>query len=100
MCNKKLACLHCKKIFRHRISEHLENVQYDKPDVAKALALPSKSQERKLAFQKLNHKDSFLHNVDVLNGHSKGEIIVVRRSHSTINYTWQYLPCPTCLGFF
>ena len=98
--DKLLACLYCGKVLKHRISEHLQHAHSEEIEVAKALALPPKSRERKLLFQKLNYKGNFIHNIKVVNGEKDGVFIVSRRSTTITNFRFNYLPCPSCCGFF
>lgn len=102
MCNKKLACVYCKELFVHRISDHLYSMHIEEHDVAKAFAHPPGSKKRKKAIEKIKNRGSFQHNIKILQGEISDYLIVCRRSSKIQKtaYKDEYLPCTTCYGFF
>ena len=74
-----------------------------KPDsesqVAKAMAMET-AQEQDLAFERLHLVGDYQHNGDVL-ALGEGELIVVRMPKKVEGgIAANFLPCPSCMGFF
>ena len=74
-----------------------------KPDsesqVAKAMAMET-AQEQDLAFERLRLVGDYQHNGDVL-ALGEGELIVVRMPKKVEGgIAANFLPCPSCMGFF
>ena len=91
-------CLFCKKpqkkVRRHQTRKHKNESQ-----VAKAMAMET-AQEQDLAFERLRLLGDYQHNCDVL-ALGEGELIVVRMPKNVEEgIAANYLPCPSCMGFF
>ena len=91
-------CLFCKKpqkkVRRHQTSQHKSESQ-----VAKAMAMET-AQEPDLAFAKLRLLGEDQYNCDVLDL-GEGELIVVRMPKEVQEgIAANFLPCPSCMGFF
>jgi len=95
--DKKLACYFCGKLLKSKISEHMARVHCNEADVARILAKPAGSAERKLGWEKLKNLGNFNHNVETLRA-GNGEVIVRRRA--TKGSPDEFLPCEFCYGFF
>ena len=90
--------LFCKKpqekVRRHQTRQHKSESQ-----VAKAMAMET-AQEPDLAFEKLRLLGDYQHNCDVLDL-GEGELIVVRMPKEVEEgIAANFLPCPSCMGFF
>ncbi|KAF5274424.1 hypothetical protein FQR65_LT04340 [Abscondita terminalis] len=98
--NKRYCCYLCQKIVLN-LSRHLNTVHSNDTAVARILALPKGSKQRREEFGKLMREGSFYHNCEVLQL-KQGELILLRRPtpFEQKKYTYiNYGPCPDCLGF-
>ncbi|KAK4879730.1 hypothetical protein RN001_007876 [Aquatica leii] len=98
--NKRYSCYFCQKIVIN-LSRHLISIHYNDTAVARILALPKGSKNRREEFGKLMREGNFYHNCEVLQL-KKGELILLRRPtpFEQKKYTYiNYGPCPDCLGF-
>lgn len=79
----------------------MELVHKSEMEVAKAMAYPLTSKERKHQYASLTRAGDFYHNCEVLSS-KHGNLILVRRpteeESRTLRYS-DYGPCPECLGF-
>lgn len=97
--DKRFACYYCGKQCS-KLCKHLYDVHKNESEVAKMLSTTTTgSKDREKMLLVLRRRGSYNHNRKVIaSGH--GCLQVVRRS-SHIDYSVaDYLPCPTCLGFF
>lgn len=98
--NKIHICYYCHKSIG-KISRHMELVHKSEMEVAKAMAYPLMSKERKEQYATLTRAGDFYHNCEVLSS-KHGNLILVRRpteeESQTLSYS-DYGPCPECLGF-
>ncbi|KAJ8915394.1 hypothetical protein NQ315_008281 [Exocentrus adspersus] len=85
-----------KTVYGKRV--HLEDVHSEETEVARLLAMESKSKERKEGFLCLLRVGDYFHNCEVL-AIKKGNLILSRRPIYQMRYS-DYGPCPDCLGFF
>lgn len=75
--NKKQYCLYCSKPYS-KMARHLEFVHHNEVEVAKAVAFPKHSKERRERLNLLRKRGNFAHNTDVVRqGH--GEMIACYR---------------------
>ncbi|XP_067297785.1 uncharacterized protein lcorl isoform X4 [Pseudorasbora parva] len=91
--NKKYYCLFCSKPFS-KMARHLESKHKDKPEVAKAIAFPKGSKERKLQLSLLRNKGNRCHNTQVLK-EGKGILIPKHQSFAPVTAS-DYLHCVNC----
>lgn len=94
--DKRQACLFCGETFS-KLSSHLENKHSDEKEVAEVLA-KKKGEPRKLGWMKLRNLGNFHHNIKVLE-EGRGNLIVDRRPKKNEDSS-NFMPCPSCLGFF
>lgn len=90
-------CFFCNKM-QTKLSKHVERCHADEIDVARLLAMKKGSEERKNAFQLLPNKGNYYHNKRVF-ASDYGEIIPVRRPSNPCD-AHDFVPCPSCLGYF
>ncbi|XP_076009292.1 uncharacterized protein LOC143002792 [Genypterus blacodes] len=95
--DKKHYCVFCRRP-QVKIARHLLRKHTDKPEVAKASALPTGSKQRHLLLEQLRCRGNYLHNIEVIRQGS-GEIVTWRQPSEEVDAR-NYLPCPLCLGFF
>ncbi|CAH0561735.1 unnamed protein product [Brassicogethes aeneus] len=99
--NKGHSCFFCQKIVINNLARHFELKHNEETEVAKILAKPKKSKERRDAFLALSRNGDFYHNCETLSL-KKEELILTRRPTPDeikfSSYT-DYGPCPECLGF-
>lgn len=95
--DKKDHCIFCEKMVTN-FTRHLSRIHAEELEVAKILALPKGSKDRKVMFEKLRKKGNFQHNRNCIR-QGAGELIVVQRPSNKKNVS-QFLPCKLCLGFF
>lgn len=94
--NKKYFCLFCSKPFS-KMARHLESKHKDKPEVARAVAFPKGSKERRLQLSLLRNKGNRCHNTRVL---KEGEGLVIPRQQSIAPVTASdYLHCVNCEAY-
>lgn len=93
---KKHNCVYCdtlqSKLYRHLSTKHASEI-----DVARALAFPVKSKERKRAWLKVAALGDFLHNSAV---NEKGHGILIPKYRPASHTEKKYLPCEYCRGHF
>lgn len=98
--NKSYSCYICQKLVIN-ISRHMKLVHVNDTSIAKILALPKNSLERRKEFAKITREGNFYHNCEVLRT-KIGELILTRRptfaERKKYSYS-DYAPCPRCLGF-
>ena len=96
--DKYLCRYYCSTLKRGRIVEHLKVVHHKEVDVAAAMAMGPVDQSK--AFELIRNQGNFEHNVKVLQGDALREsFIQVRRQEKYVNPP-DYIPCPSCYGFF
>lgn len=94
--NKKYYCLFCSKPFS-KMACHLESKHKDKPEVARAVAFPKGSKERRLQLSLLRNKGNRCHNAQVLK-EGKGMVIPRQQSISPVRLS-DYLHCINCEAY-
>ncbi|XP_047658877.1 uncharacterized protein LOC113659136 [Tachysurus fulvidraco] len=94
--NKKFYCLFCTKPFS-KMARHLESKHRDKPEVARAVAFPKGSKERRLQLSLLRNKGNHFHNTQVLK-EGKGMVIPQQQSISPVTAN-DYLHCVNCEAY-
>lgn len=94
--NKKFYCLFCFKPFS-KIARHLESKHKDKPEVARAIAFPKGSKERKIQLSLLRNKGNRCHNAQVLS-EGRGTVIPKQQSTAPVNAS-DYLHCINCSAY-
>lgn len=95
--DKRHVCCFCNKPYI-KMARHLETCHSNENEVAKLIAQPKKSSERRNGFIKIMRTGDFQHNIEVLSSHV-GELILVRRPSEESTTYEDYGPCPHCLGF-
>lgn len=96
--DKRHACVVCHDRFL-KMARHLENKHSNNLEVARILAKPKNSAERRQGFLELQRCGDFQHNVEVL-ASKKGELILARRPSEKEGKEFNcFGPCPYCLGF-
>ncbi|KAK3745627.1 hypothetical protein QZH41_011480, partial [Actinostola sp. cb2023] len=95
--DKRQSCYFCNKMVA-KIARHLESSHNTVSEVAEALSFTKGSKERKKELERLRLKGNYYHNIKVLET-KQGEIIPYRRSKLKMKAT-DFIPCPSCLGFF
>nr|CAH7745321.1 unnamed protein product [Callosobruchus chinensis] len=81
------------------MARHLELKHADKLDVAKVLAKPKGSRDRREGFLYLIRVGDFYHNMEVLAA-KQGQLILARRPQNREEIPhFNFGPCPYCLGF-
>ncbi|XP_056118313.1 uncharacterized protein LOC130095581 [Rhinichthys klamathensis goyatoka] len=94
--NKKYFCLFCSKPFS-KMARHLESKHKDKPEVARAVAFPKGSKDRRLQVSLLRNKGNRCHNTQVL---KEGKGLVIPRQQSIAPVTASdYLHCVNCEAY-
>ena len=97
--DKQHCCVFCQK-FYGKIPRHLTHTHTNEIEVQKALALPTGSKVRALAFKKLRLKGNYRWNMQVLQK-KRGHLIVVKRPGARHSVRFdEYGPCQYCLGFW
>ena len=90
---KQHTCKYCKKkIFK--VPRHLEDCHSETTEVARALAFPSGSKERRAAFAKIRREGDYEPSLSRLK--EKNHAIAVRQGKQKNELS----PCPHCFGFF
>lgn len=95
---KKQCCPYCKKKIV-KFARHLEGMHSEEYQVARFLAHPAGSSERKLIIKEIRNKGNFAHNMKVLST-GKDNLIVKRRPEQIGQKGTDFLPCQKCLGFY
>ncbi|XP_078026445.1 uncharacterized protein LOC144464173 [Epinephelus lanceolatus] len=94
--NKTSYCTFCSKPYR-KMARHLESKHKDKPDVARAIAFPKGSKERRIQFSLLKNKGNRIHNSDVL---KKGKgIVIPRQQPNNPVKPSDYMHCINCEAY-
>ncbi|KAL3971540.1 a disintegrin and metalloproteinase with thrombospondin motifs 2 [Sarotherodon galilaeus] len=95
--NKKFYCKFCCKPFS-KMARHLQSKHKDKPEVAKAMAFPVGSKERKIQLSLLRNQGNRAHNNEVI---KKGQGMLIPRQQSSVPVkASDYLHCINCQGYF
>ncbi len=94
--NKKYYCLFCFKPFS-KMARHLQSKHKDMPEVARALAFPKGSKERRLQLSFLRNKGTRSHNAQVLK-EGKGIVIPRQQSIAPVKPN-DYLHCVNCAAY-
>ncbi|XP_026223685.1 uncharacterized protein LOC113171757 isoform X1 [Anabas testudineus] len=94
--NKKFYCVFCSKPFS-KMARHLESKHKDKPEVARAVACPVGSKERKIQLSLLRNKGNRAHNNQVLK-EGKGMVIPRQQSCAPVKAS-DYLHCINCEAY-
>ena len=97
--DRKNACFFCGE-FKAKIPRHLEERHSCETEVAKFMAIPKGSEERRLILKELTNKGNFAYNIAVLEK-GNGELLPTKRpSKQQCVKPDQYSPCEFCLGFY
>ncbi|XP_060075700.1 uncharacterized protein LOC132555368 [Ylistrum balloti] len=96
--DKRHACKYCENLYP-KIAMHLETVHSDEEDVARALALPKHSGERKDAWAQIRNEGNWEHNFEVLKS-GKGTLIPKYREKEDGKPISNYIPCTGCKALF
>lgn len=92
-------CYVCNKLLLNNMARHFEHVHGEDVQIAKILALPKRSRQRREEFENLIRVGDFYYNCNIL-AIKQGELILVRRPDETKDFTYSdFGPCPHCLGF-
>lgn len=94
--NKKYYCLFCSKPFS-KMARHLESKHKDMPEVARAVAFPKGSKERRLQLSFLRNKGNRCHNAQVLKG-GTGTVIPRQQTIAPVRAS-DYLHCVNCAAY-
>ncbi|XP_065151644.2 uncharacterized protein [Paramisgurnus dabryanus] len=94
--NKKSYCFFCAKPFS-KMARHLESQHKDKPEVARAVAFPKGSKERRLQLILLRNKGNRCHNTEVIK-EGKGMVIPRQQSKAPVRAS-DYLHCVNCAAY-
>lgn len=94
--NKKYYCLFCSKPFS-KMARHLESKHKDMPEVARAVAFPKGSKERRLQLSFLRNKGNRCHNAQVLKG-GTGMVIPRQQTIAPVRAS-DYLHCVNCAAY-
>lgn len=95
--DKRLSCLYCGQLYKHRITQHLRIMHSNEKEVAQADAKQNE-EEKKLGFARIKNLGNYKHNLNVLSS-GKGELVLSRRPSGQLDPK-EYLPCVHCFGFF
>ena len=95
---KRNACYYCSKLVT-KMSQHVVQRHSNEVDVAKMMAKPIHTKERKQMLQLIMYKGNYYHNKMVIAARD-GEIIPVRKPCNPRIKADEYGPCPMCLGYF
>lgn len=95
--NKKQYCLYCSKPYS-KMARHLEFVHRNEVEVAKAVAFPKHSKERRVQLNLLRKRGNFAHNTDVVR-QGRGEMIACycpKKRKGAI----EFIHCIYCQGLY
>ncbi|XP_051929371.1 uncharacterized protein LOC127605660 [Hippocampus zosterae] len=81
-----------------KMARHLERKHKEFKDVAFAFSFPSGSKKRKVLLEQLRNKGDFKHNSTVLKK-GQGELVTWKQPTDAASIH-DYLPCPSCYGWF
>ena len=91
-------CLFCKKP-QKKVRKHQTRQHKSESQVAKAMAMET-AQEPDLAFERFRLLGDYQHNCDVLDL-GEGKLIMVQTpKEEKEGIATNFLPCPSCMGFF
>lgn len=94
--SKKFYCVFCSKPFS-KIARHLEAKHQDKPEVARAVAFPKCSKERRIQLNLLRNRGNRAHNNQVLQ-EGKGMVIPCQQSSEPTKPS-DYMHCVNCEAY-
>ncbi|XP_031334626.1 uncharacterized protein LOC116164570 [Photinus pyralis] len=89
-------CIYCKKHYA-KFPQHLMVSHKNEPAVSQFMALPLGCPERRRLIETIRRNGDYMHNTESI--HNSGNFYVARRSYGNYN-SLNYLPCPSCKGFF
>ena len=95
---KRNYCLFCDKCYP-KLARHLEQRHADEAEVARALACPKRSKERRLQLDYLRKRGNRAHNVEALR-EGKGVVVPCKQSSGANADASDYHHCPNCQGLF
>lgn len=95
--DKRNYCLYCSKP-KAKISQHLQTVHRNKPDVAKALFYQHNSKEWQVRLAILRNRGNFSHNSDVVRK-GKGDLVARYRTQNIRNGK-SFIHCIHCQGLY
>lgn len=95
--NKKQYCLYCSKPYS-KMARHLEFVHHNEIEVAKAVAFPKHSKERRVQLNLLRKRGNFAHNTDVVR-QGRGEMIACYRPKKRKGAI-EFIHCIYCQGLY
>ncbi|KAK7093957.1 hypothetical protein V1264_007636 [Littorina saxatilis] len=95
---KKHACVYCQKLYA-KISRHFEDMHSNELEVALALGLPKRSQERNTIWTDLRNRGDYNYNKIVI-AKQEGEMIPCKRPTDTTADVNSFVPCAHCKGMF
>ncbi|KTG38795.1 hypothetical protein cypCar_00042030 [Cyprinus carpio] len=94
---KKQYCIYCSKPYS-KLARHLEFVHRNEVEVAKAVAFPKHSKQRRIQLNLLRKRGNFAHNTSVVRkGH--GEMVACYRPKKSKNAT-EFIHCIYCQGLY
>lgn len=96
--DRKNMCLFCERP-QAKIARHLQRAHGKEPEVLMAVIHQKGSSERRKAFNVLQKKGNYLHNIAVRSGNKKGHLIPCNRARTSKSGE-EFLACDTCKGFF
>lgn len=99
--DKKYNCLFCNQKYS-KLPRHFESKHGDEVEIKELIALkdiPSKREYRNNILTKLRNIGSHIHNCRVLQK-GEGDLLVVYRPSNNEVDAKNYMPCPTCYGYF
>ena len=94
--DKRHACKYCHKE-RTQMNVHLQQKHANEAEVARAMAMPKKSKERRQAFIQILNEGDFSHNFEVLKNQN-GKLIQKYRSEK--REATEYLACIFCKAMY
>lgn len=98
--DKRHACCYCNKVMLN-LARHFEGAHDKEIEVARLLAMPKNSSDRRNGFIELSRKGDYYYNLNIIKT-GKGDLILPRRpgKNDSKIYTYDdFVPCPNCLGF-
>lgn len=95
---KRNYCLFCDKSYA-KIARHLEQKHSSEQDVARALACPKKTKQRRLQLDYLRKKGNRAHNIEAMK-EGKGVVVPCKQSSSASVDARDYMHCANCQGLF
>ena len=95
---KRHSCLFC-SLHVNKMSRHLLRCHSTEPQVAKVLALPKGSIERRREWVTLLNKEDFEHNIKCFKGEFGKEHVITKYTSKNISVS-KLLPCTKCKGLY